>query len=556
MRSFKLALSVAVLSSSVLLFQGCSKKEETPAASGPSILDSEIVSYLPATSVGFFTWNTESEGYKKLKSSVWSQNASKSLELLKNLEDNPDAKRIIPIIDSLVQTGLVPKSPSQPDVINSGVGFIDIDKAAKLPTVAIYMSAASGQDLSSKIPTLESAISAQGFATQKETIGGVQGFSVQVGDKGNPFEKFYVAYSKDKLALASSIPLAETLFNGKPSAGIQQIKQSEEFKKAAGGVTNPAESMSFAYFDMNKFISTVASLGLSPEQDPSTELKEIPVQSLALTSSMKDNLSYSVAVSLNPKNENQKRVISALSGAGGSDILNKVPSDLMLLLSLDGKTISSIKNAMLTEIPAEALGPMGEQLKLLDSLKSLSLGLRGPAGATPFPELVLVAESSESDALHKLVKSQLDMALASSGMPMPWQQKEIGGAQVTYALSPFGVGAYVTSNKGMVIVASGEKLISDLVTPSNGTLLAGMSNSTKEMLSSSKPFIVAYSDFNKIANALSSTQDQLAMFTGGKGGISPEQLAQMRQVGTVVLSLNVDDNLVKLRSTYEIPPKG
>jgi len=544
-----------------LLTVSCSK-DSTEVKSSSSILDNQVLTYLPNASIGFVTWDTQSESYKRLKASAWGQSMSKSYEMLKKFENeaDPEAKKFLRIADGLVQTGLWQKSPADPEALQGGVAFFDIDTAKKLPEIGLYAFPASGVDLPSKITAMEAVIAKEGIKTNKETISGASGFSIDFeGAKasGSPVNKLYVVSTKEKLALGTTPEIVTRFISGTPEGGMQKIKDSNEFKQATKGIASAGDSMTFAFLDFNKLVGSLESVANSTGTDTGAkDLKEVPVESFAVASQMKDSLSSTFTVSLNPKNDMQKKVVTSLSGGGKNDIVKRVPNDIMLLLSIDGGTIASIKKAALAEIPAEALGEMQSTIALLDSIKTLAIGVRAAAGASPFPEVMIVAESSQSADIEKNVKAQLETALASSGMPLPWQQKTVGDAKVTYALSPFGVGAYLTSTPDLVVISSGEKLVSDLIQAGKNDstgLLASLSQSSKDMVNNSKSIVVAYSNFTKIGNTLGSVQDSLAMFTGGKGSIQPDQIETIKNMGTVILSLNLEDNLVKLQSNYEVP---
>ena len=553
--------SVVCASIACLTFVSCSKESSVQST---SILDNQLLTYLPNSSVGFVTWDTQSASYKRLKESAWGKNMNKSYEMFKKLETEAaeSDKKVFRIIDSLAVTGIWPKSASEQEAIRSAMIYFDIDTVKKVPVAGLFAVAADGQNLQEKLTTIEGVLNKEGVKTNKETVGSTAGFSIDIeGAKasGAPIDKIYAVASKDKLALGTSTEAITKFLSGTADGGIQKIKDSNEFKQATRGIVSAGDSMTFAFIDFNKLVSSLDSIAKSTGVDTgANELKEVPVESFALASQMKDSLSNTITVSLSPRNDMQKQVIASFGASGKNDIIKRVPSDIMLLLSIDGGTISSIKKTALAQIPEEAYAEAKSLLNLLDSIKTVAIGVRAAAGASPFPEVLLVAESSQAPEIEKNVKAQLDTALASSGMPLPWQQKDVGETKVTYALSPFGVGAYLTSTPDLVVLSTGEKLVSDMVQSSKNDskgLLANLSQSSKDTVNNSKSIIVAYTDFSKIGNTLGSVQDSLSMFTGGKASIQREQIEQIKQIGTVMLSLNLEDNLVKLQSNYELPPQ-
>lgn len=558
MRRIK-SILVSSIVLTILSAAACSKSGSS--SNGSSILDSKTLSYIPASSLGFATWDTQSESYKKLKASPFSAQMNRSYDLIKKAEAGADAetKKFFKIYDGLVQTGLWTKNASQPEAIRTGVVFVDIDQATKLPQIGFFATANDGNNLAEKVSAIQKIIAAEGIPTTPETIAGNTGFSIPVEEAakaGSPINKIYIAASADKLTITSNAPLAGKFYAADGENGIQKIKDSNEFKQATRGIVAVGDSMTFAYFDVNKLISSLETLGATTGVDAgANDLKEIPVESFAAASSMKESLSSIVSVSLNPKNEKQKNIISSLTASGDNQAVGRVPADLMILISLDGGTIKSLKNAALAEAPPGSAEMMQPMIDLVDSLKNISIGVRGASGATPFPEVVLVAQTSKAAEIEKTLKSQLEAGMAASGMPIPWQEKTVGDAKVSYAVSPFGVGAYLTSSGDTVVLTTAEKLVGDVLTSASSgkNLLASLPSDSQAMVKNSKSLFLAYSDFNKVGSAIGSAQDSLAMFTGGQGTLPADQIESIKQMGSIFLSLNLDNNLVKLESTYAPP---
>ncbi len=562
MRGIKpLALTCVIVS--LLAAVSCSKNSETAIlSSSSSILDNKTLTYIPASTIGFVTWDTQSDSYKKLKASAFGGQMNRSYDLIKKAEAQADEenKKFFKIYEGLIQTGLWTKSTDQPQAIKNGVAFVDIDQATKLPQVGFFAVATEGNNLQEKVAAVQKIMTQEGVKTVPETIAGNPGFSIameEAAKAGSPITKIYISASADKLSITSNSPLAEKFFAAEGENGIQKIKDSSEYKQATRGLTAPGDSMTFAYFDVNKLVSSLETLGAATGVDAgANDLKQIPVESFAASSTMTDSLSSTVSVSLSPKNDKQKGIISSLTASGDNQAVSKVPADLMILLSLDGGTIKSIKNAALAEAPPGTADMMQPMIDLVDSLSNLSVGVRAGSGATPFPELLVVAQSSKASELEKTLKSQIEAGMASSGMPIPWQQKDIGEAKVSYAVSPFGVGAYLTSVNDMLILTSAEKLVGDVLNSSKGSgssLLASLPSASQDLVKNSKSLFLAYSDFNKVGNAISSAQDSLAMFTGGQGTLPPDQIENIKQMGSVFLSFNVDSNLIKIESNYAPP---
>ena len=121
-------------------------------------------------------------------------------------------------------------------------------------------------------------------------------------------------------------------------------------------------------------------------------------------------------------------------------------------------------------------------------------------------------------------------------------------------LTPFGVGAYITSINGMVVLTSSEKLIADLAAAAKGgaTLSSTMPKGSDTILDA-KPVLLAFANISRLAEVILSTQQNLSMFTGGQSFVDQQQIDQMKKVGSIAGGLTVQSDAIKLRSVYEAP---
>ncbi len=536
---------------------GCSKQEGGSGQAG--LLDNELLATLPPSAVGFVSWDAQSPAYANFKKSFWGGGSTSSITMLESMQFEGKSELIDPLVKVIKKSGLMDTIAAGKDPIRRGVFYFDIGSDSKTPGAALYFTNGEGVDFNQVTARLETAIKEEGIPTSAEKSGGEQGFvadfSSKIDQPENPFKKMYFAGNKEKLAIATSTALAAQIFKEPvQDNGISKIKASAEFKKVSDGHDSKDNQFVFGFLDLARVLD--AAKGFAPDGAQNEDIKNFPLTSVSFSRAMADTPEDQVLVSFSPKNELQKKIVSALSGSGKNDILNKVPGDTLVWISLDGKAIKSIKDTALSEAPPEEAEMGRAMLAPLDTLKALGIGVRNASGGSPFPELLIVGESDNSAQLANTLKQQLSGAIGMSGMPVSeWQDKDIAGVKVSYATSPFGVGAFIADANGAVVIASSEKAVTDALSAAKGSTAALAKSLPKDAddASSGDSLFVAYSDVTKLANMIESVQGNLAMFTGGQAAVDKSYTDSLRKIGTFVLSAKLKDEVLKVQTNYDAP---
>lgn len=564
-RLARLPLAILTVGACSLLAVSCTKKDELASGSG-ALLDNAMLAAIPPSSLGFVTWESYSDAYKKFRDSFWGAKfrdtslvqAKEHVSKIENPDDRAQVESFIRVVE---KSGFVSADGRAEQLTNEGAAFINLDKQEKRLSAGAYVSAAPSVDFKPKLASLESALQSEGFAPAKETFANAEGFSVPLklgshaGDAAELLPaKAYIATDGKRMAVATSKMLAERVFSGTPpDGGAKSIKDSPQFQAALAEVGDAAKQISFGFLDVTRFSSELEGLGAKPEDVQ--ELKNLPVESVVYGRSADPMMSDTFAMRLTPKDPNHKKYMDALAGTGQSQLLRKLPSDVLVFVGFDGGTLVNVKNVVLAEAPAETTAGVKDFLPMIDSVTGVGLGVRAAGGASPFPEILVAVESDKSADLQQLLNQMLTASLEGSGMPASaWQEKDISGTKVRFMLTPFGVGAYVAALNNMVVIASSEKMIADLAAVAKGgAALSSAMPKGADLLLAGKPALLAYSNITRLADVILATQESLSMFTGGQSFVDQKQIDRMKNVGSVAAALNVQNSAIKFRNVYDTP---
>lgn len=563
MKSLRIAATLSLVAL-IALSVSCSKKEAGQAATSSSrsvsapvkATDFSILNRLPQSLVGFLTWNATTPAYAKFKQSAWGQSDNAAaVSGLKSLADSPEDKKTIDTFYSLLtETGILGKTSSDSSIVGEGAVFLGV--ANEQPEFGAYMIALPGESFEDKIPAFKKAFTDEGHQVRDETFTGGSGFSIFVkkSEKApNGERRVFLASKKGDLALTSEKLLAENYIAGKTFTGFEDLKSSARYKKAEAGLQGESGGrFNFGYFDLTQMIAK-APKDIASNKD----VNLIPIEAFMFSRAMSAQLNDTASAVVNAKNEQQQTVINALKGTGKNNLLTQVPGNTLLLLGLDGNVLSGLAEAGIKEAPAAQQEAASAHLETLKKVSSLGIGVRGASGPSPFPELLVVAESADAPSLQGIVKTLLGAAVSSAGMPLsPWQTKEVEGISTDFLMSPLGIGIYLGSSPGGLILASSEGGLRDSIKASkdeSSSLIAKIPSSSKQLAQNNSVF-VAYSNFEDMADLIESFQGSLAMFTGGKANVKQKDLDQLRKMGEMVFAVNFSDGLLKMRGSYDAPP--
>ncbi len=540
-----------------LFVLSCTKSNEPAASSGgASLFDAEVLRKLPDNAVAFLAFDTQGAPFMRFKQSAWGKAANTSFsQAISKLGSDAASADVEPFVEALSVTNFVSLDPSKPDTVRQGVLFVSAAKSAEQKLDwGIVLLASRGTDLTAKLPELEAIFKRKGMNVNPENVGSTKGFSLlPVGAK----KPTYVLATSEQLAIAQSKELLSSMFSGTALGGFDKLRITPQFIKATTSLPSAgqffvgyADVVPFGKIFEQDIKNVAASQGAVSDADQ-VKMDKSPVEAIAFSRSMTENLSDALVVAINAKDEAQKKIFAAIEAPQGGKVSDKVPADSAIFIALDGRLLSTIKNTVVEDLLAGQ--PLPPMIKLVDSVKAFGIAVRNASAASPFPELLLTLQSDNSAEIKAVIKESLTMALASNpAMSGPsWNAKDVNGTSLDYVTTPFGVGAYIGTLKDTLLIGSSEQIVADSVSAANGST-ASLGGSTPS-LGRAQGLGVAYADFSRLVAMIESVQGSLAMFTGGRPVVDPAQTASMRELGTVVASAKYENNLLKFESSYLAP---
>lgn len=544
------------------LLTSCSKDSSSSnegarkeSASAKANLEQSLLSKAPASTYGFFAIvDQTSEAGRKLRGSPWGM----PWKIEAAAEEKEGSPTLSKLSQDFATAGLLPTSPDQPVAFKDMVWFVGGD-LVKSPEVGLFGSAAGGIDLQGKITILKDLLAKDGFQPRAESVPNAPtAFSVPVTIQNNKtgISRIFVAATKDRLAATTSSAATARVFDPSIKDGASTLLGSADLK-AAQSRASIGDQIGYGFLDVKAGLAEVMKVLPDEEKAKNPDLlTSIPVRSVYATSSMSDGLRTQAFAFTDPS-EKTGTFLSAMTQAQSANVLAKTPPGVVLLLSLDGKLLQGLKDAAIQSLPPESQSQLKTSpLRMLDSLKALGVGVRNNP-TQPFPDFVLVADSSDSVKLESELRSALAASTSGGKLPMsPWQEKDLSGAKVRFTLTPFGLGIFLGESKGTVIITSSEPAMQEVissVSDSNKTIAASMSSPTRKLFEEKKGPIMYYANLSQMASLIESVQGSLAMFTGGKTSVTKEQIDKIRKMGQLAGVVSFHKEVIEATQEYSAP---
>jgi hypothetical protein len=583
MRCQKLA-TIALIFVVGISILSCSHESNSGSGSSASaskgLLESEVLAFLPEGTAGFVVWDSNHPAYQKLKTSTWGPTSQQgALDLLKLDGQSTDKtkKTLVALVEVAKKTGLIATEPNQPEAVRQGAFWVAADLESKKPAGGMLLLGAKGVNLKDKLGAIQETLKQEGLTPVKQQLGSIEGFSIaipaSVPDAQNPGEangagaqaaavakdltppEIFVGATQERLALGSSKKFVTDSLDKTSGAGISALRNSAGFKRLMEKSPPADTDYSFGYLGVPELIKTIGAQASDEIKKQGGDPESLPVDALALTRGMRDAPSASLLVSFNPKTAEQQGWLATLDKPASADLIKGIPSSIPLAISIDGAPLSKIKNAALASAGPDAQAAMQAQLAIIDTLKSLALVVVESTAASPFPGVVLVANSSDGTTLKNTIKSQVTALTSSGGMPLSgWQQKQLGTTPIDFIMSPIGVGVFLAGNNDTVVLATSEQGLQKVLdaTQKTETALNGqLSNSLKEPITGKSLNAVAYVDYSRLSDLIQSAQGNLSMFTGGKTSFDTASLDAMKKLGRSVSSVSYKDQVLKMVASYD-----
>ena len=465
MKNLIKSLIVIFLLSLLFVIIGCSKDDSSSSSSTSSgffsffkskssstnsILENNpLVKKIGYDSPIFAVWDTTNKGYKDLmKKHPTAAAANNMIESM--AKNDASLKRYFDILKKIYNTDKFDFE----SCVSKGVFFIDELSKNSFP-VAMYTQLERKLNDKEVYNTIREFAKENKLTYEDVNIKGNNTVSINLADKDNVDMTVYFLVKGDGLAISNQTNLIERYLDDKYDSNYinKLLKEDATFSKSyKQSLKDGSVSFGFAALVLNsKFL---------PEHKIQEEIAKLPVKNLVLNQAFDSDdemLVTRVAGYYTPQTDEQKKLANIFNSANHVDAPSTLPRDTMFSLTINMNLIKSL-------IKEFNLEKDFEPYMYLLNMDNINLLLQGPQ-ASMFPSIAIIGDKvADSDKIVSDIKSTI--ANTKGAIPIPlnaWQKKQISSLDTEYLMTPFGVGVFLSKNGDDLIVASGESLVSDIV---------------------------------------------------------------------------------------------
>lgn len=543
MKNLIKSLIVIFLLSLLFVIIGCSKDDSSSSSSTSSgffsffkskssstnsILENNpLVKKIGYDSPIFAVWDTTNKEYKDLmKKHPTAAAANNMIESM--AKNDASLKRYFDILKKIYNTDKFDFE----SCVSKGVFFIDELSKNSFP-VAMYTQLERNLNDKEVYNTIREFAKENKLTYEDVNIKGNNAVSINLADKDNVDMTVYFLVKGDGLAISNQTNLIERYLDDKYDSNYinKLLKEDATFSKSyKQSLKDGSVSFGFAALVLNsKFL---------PEHKIQEEIAKLPVKNLVLNQAFdSDNemLVTRVAGYYTPQTDEQKKLANIFNSANHVDAPSTLPRDTMFSLTINMNLIKSL-------IKEFNLEKDFEPYMYLLNMDNINLLLQGPQ-ASMFPSIAIIGDKvADSDKIVSDIKSTI--ANTKGAIPIPlnaWQKKQISSLDTEYLMTPFGVGVFLSKNGDDLIVASGESLVSDIVSKE----AIKTASDVREKFSTKRNSIInIYGSSKSFARALRSINSTLSTFAKKDIPNLEETIDLLEQTPDTVIDVFSEGNTV------------
>lgn len=543
MKNLIKSLIVIFLLSLLFVIIGCSKDDSSSSSSTSSgffsffkskssstnsILENNpLVKKIGYDSPIFAVWDTTNKEYKDLmKKHPTAAAANNMIESM--AKNDASLKRYFDILKKIYNTDKFDFE----SCVSKGVFFIDELSKNSFP-VAMYTQLERKLNDKEVYNTIREFAKENKLTYEDVNIKGNNAVSINLADKDNVDMTVYFLVKGDGLAISNQTNLIERYLDDKYDSNYinKLLKEDATFSKSyKQSLKDGSVSFGFAALVLNsKFL---------PEHKIQEEIAKLPVKNLVLNQAFDGDdemLVTRVAGYYTPQTDEQKKLANIFNSANHVDAPSTLPRDTMFSLTINMNLIKSL----IKEFNLEK--DFGPYMYLLN-MDNINLLLQGPQ-ASMFPSIAIIGNKvADSDKIVSDIKSTI--ANTKGALPIPlnaWQKKQISSLDTEYLMTPFGVGVFLSKNGDDLIVASGESLVSDIVSKE----AIKTASDVREKFSTKRNSIInIYGSSKSFARALRSINSTLSTFAKKDIPNLEETIDLLEQTPDTVIDVFSEGNTV------------
>lgn len=543
MKNLIKSLIVIFLLSLLFVIIGCSKDDSSSSSSTSSgffsffkskssstnsiLENNSLVKKIGYDSPIFAVWDTTNKEYKDLmKKHPTAAAANNMIESM--AKNDASLKRYFDILKKIYNTDKFDFE----SCVSKGVFFIDELSKNSFP-VAMYTQLERKLNDKEVYNTIREFAKENKLTYEDVNIKGNNTVSINLADKDNVDMTVYFLVKGDGLAISNQTNLIERYLDDKYDSNYinKLLKEDATFSKSyKQSLKDGSVSFGFAALVLNsKFL---------PEHKIQEEIAKLPVKNLVLNQAFDGDdemLVTRVAGYYTPQTDEQKKLANIFNSANHVDAPSTLPRDTMFSLTINMNLIKSL-------IKEFNLEKDFEPYMYLLNMDNINLLLQGPQ-ASMFPSIAIIGNKvADSDKIVSDIKSSI--ANTKGALPIPlnaWQKKQISSLDTEYLMTPFGVGVFLSKNGDDLIVASGESLVSDIVSKE----AIKTASDVREKFSTKRNSIInIYGSSKSFARALRSINSTLSTFAKKDIPNLEETIDLLEQTPDTVIDVFSEGNTV------------
>ena len=541
---------------------------DSDTASGAALL-----SKIPKDSYGFLMFDSRHPGYEKLLASPWAESVvipGSDLGEMGGAGSTTKQDLLIRIVNRL---GLDPKNKESLRQVFSSAGVFVSPPAEQKegksanplgvsPGFGAIFTSDKSFPFKDKLPVIKEELQKDGMELEELDVAAGSGF-VAKQSKGR---ELVVASVNDYNIVLSNTALAQGILANLSASGgdgYPQVMDSETFKKAFSDTPPREQQFAFGYIDGPALFAVARAMQPANIRNQAVEKAAPFFKALGVTFTMQEAPQTDIRLLYHTTGEGAE-VFSKLSSSPSGPILDAFTDTPLAFLSVDGQSLKTLKDRAKEMAPAEKK-QMFDSFSFVDSVKRVAVIAKVAAPGTsllPIPDLMIGLQTSASDQAAAQIQQFVVSSMSSSGMVSgtgQWLSKEVEGTTVKTLPGSLGLGLSLAAKGDLLLLSSSEPmLVSTLGNISKQGakgFSATLSQRSKQTLVNSNTLGNMYINFEQAGTFLETMAGVLAMYApqkpGGEDMFSPEKLAALKKMGSMVASVKLGDESIGITTFYQ-----
>ena len=532
-----IALNIAIVA--LVFAAACS----TP----PTSKQEDLTALLPANIIGFVTGDMQSKQSRDFLASPAYKTYMSNLE--RSLEQNKELTGDFALYWDVLKTLRFIPSKDQHDLPYASILFYAVPSEQRPFDFAAYYNATSDVDARELLASAQSKLEAAKIAIEnipqadyravivRPFADGVAPAVQAVYRDQLKLDAFYVGASQSRFVIASSKELLERGF-GVAKNEAKQIMESAEYKRAVSDASAGRQVMTVGMIDAKQIFRQFAP------QDAATDT--FPLSIIGLAAALDgDLISLNAVALLNSATPEMQKLKKLLEFPAAGQLFDLLPNTLAMGIAIDAGTLSRFISEFEAGAPAEALD-------LIKRMQSVGIGIQVAESASLYPEVIVAAKASDPEGLVAAI-SQLSSQMLPPGVI--WRDAKFGDLDGKILTTPLGIGVRLAHNADTVVVATGDKVVLDVLGKDASKRLAGSKPVAHLARFGPSARAGIFMNYPNLAALAQSFIQSAAVFAKDAPQFPQQNFDQMKYMGEVAFTIGYEKDALHIAYSQHLSSK-